>query len=203
MNHWNARFQTEDYVYGKEPNVFLKEFQHKLNVSGNALAIAEGEGRNAVYLAEQGMNVTAWDYAESGLQKTDKLAEERDVAVSTELVDLNEANWSEAKWDEIVCIFGHFPTELRKKTLQGVKEALKPGGYFLTEVYSHYQIPYQSGGPQELDFLYKPEEFLKDFADWRIVHFFMGEVVRHEGDKHNGLSHVIQFVGQKPKDQQN
>ena len=203
MNHWNARFQAEDYVYGKEPNVFLKEFQHKLNVSGNALAIAEGEGRNAVYLAEQGMNVTAWDYAESGLQKTNKLAKERDVAVSTKLVDLNEANWSEAKWDEIVCIFGHFPTELRKKTLQGVKEALKPGGYFLTEVYSHYQIPYQSGGPQESDFLYKPEEFLKDFADWRIVHFFMGEVVRHEGEKHNGLSHVIQFVGQKPKDQQN
>ncbi|MDI2589422.1 methyltransferase domain-containing protein [Psychrobacillus sp. NEAU-3TGS] len=203
MNHWNARFQTEDYVYGKEPNVFLKEFQHKLNVSGNALAIAEGEGRNAVYLAEQGMNVTAWDYAESGLQKTNKLAKERDVAISTELVDLNEANWSEAKWDEIVCIFGHFPAELRMKTLQGVKEALKPGGYFLTEVYSHYQIPYQSGGPQELDFLYKPEEFLKDFADWRIVHSFMGEVVRHEGEKHNGLSHVIQFVGQKPKDQQN
>ncbi|KAB2494216.1 SAM-dependent methyltransferase [Priestia endophytica] len=200
MNHWNTRFQSEQYVYGREPNVFLTEFQKKIKVPGDALTIAEGEGRNAVYLAEQGLNVTAWDYAESGLAKTNKLAEERGVVVSTELVDLNEANWSEAKWDEIVCIFGHFPTELRQKTLQGVKKAVKPGGYYLTEVYSHYQIPYKSGGPQNLDFLYKPEEFLKIFAEWRIVHFFMGEVERYEGDLHNGLSHVIQFVGQKPID---
>ncbi|KAB7706216.1 methyltransferase domain-containing protein [Bacillus aerolatus] len=199
MNHWNTRFQAQNYVYGTEPNVFLSEFQKKIKISGEALAIAEGEGRNAVYLAEQGMKVTAWDYAESGLAKTNKLAEERDVMVNTELVDLNQAKWSKDKWDEIVCIFGHFPTELRQKTLQGVKEAVKPGGYYLTEVYSHYQIPYKSGGPQELDFLYKPEEFLRTFADWRIVHFFMGEVVRHEGELHNGLSHVIQFVGQKPE----
>lgn len=200
MNHWNTRFQTENYVYGREPNAFLTEFQKKIKISGDALAIAEGEGRNAVYLAEQGMNVTAWDYAESGLTKTNKLADERGVVVSTELVDLIEANWSKAKWDEIVCIFGHFPAELRQKTLQGVNEAVKPGGYFLTEVYSHYQIPYKSGGPQELDFLYKPEEFLKVFAEWRIIHFFMGEVVRHEGELHNGVSHVIQFVGQKPEE---
>jgi len=203
VNHWNTSFQTEDYVYGREPNVFLTEFQKKVKTSGDALAIAEGEGRNAVYLAEQGMKVTAWDYAESGLAKTKGLAEERDVVVSTELVDLNEAIWEKDKWDEIVCIFGHLPTALRQKTLQGVKEAVKPGGYFLTEVYSHYQFPYKSGGPQNLDFLYKPEEFLKTFADWRIVHFFMGEVVRHEGELHNGLSHVIQFVGQKPEEQEN
>ena len=200
MSQWNIRFQTENYVYGKEPNAFLTEFQKKIEITGEALAIAEGEGRNAVYLAKQGMNVTAWDYAESGLAKTNKLAVERGVIVTTELVDLNEANWNEAKWDEIVCIFGHFPTELRQKTLQGVKKAVKPGGYFLTEVYSHYQIPYKSGGPQDLDFLYKPEEFLKVFAEWRIVHFFMGEVVRHEGELHNGVSHVIQFVGQKQEE---
>lgn len=200
MGHWNSRFKTETYVYGKEPNVFLKEFHEKLNISGDALAIAEGEGRNAVYLAEQGMNVTAWDYAESGIDKTNRLANERDVRVSTELVDLNEANWSEAKWDEIVCVFGHFPSKLREKTLQGVEKAVKPGGYFLTEVYSQHQLPYQSGGPQDLDFLYKPEEFLKQFAGWRIVHLFVGEVVRNEGELHNGLSHVIQFVGQKPEE---
>lgn len=199
VNHWHTRFQTEDYIYGREPNIFLTEFQKKLKISGDALAIAEGEGRNAVYLAEQGMKVTAWDYAASGLTKTNKLAEERGVVVSTELVDVNEVIWKKDKWDEIVCIFGHFPTELRKKTLQGVEKAVKPGGYFLTEVYSHDQIPYKSGGPQDLDFLYEPTEFLKTFAEWRIVHFFMGEVVRHEGKLHNGLSHVIQFVGQKPE----
>ena len=198
MNPWNARFQAENYVYGKEPNMFLSEMQKKLKLSGDVLTIAEGEGRNAVFLAEQGMNVTAWDYAESGLAKTKKLAEERSVDVQTKLVDLKEALWEKNKWDELVCIFGHFPKELRQKTLQGVKEAVKPGGYFITEVYSRYQIPYNSGGPRDLDFLYTPEEFLQTFADWRIVHFFMGEVVRHEGELHNGLAHVIQFVGQKP-----
>jgi SAM-dependent methyltransferase len=198
MNPWNSRFQAENYVYGKEPNLFISEVQKKLKLSGDVLTIAEGEGRNAVFLAEHGMNVTAWDYAESGLAKTKKLAEERNVDVQTKLVDLNEAVWEKNKWDELVCIFGHFPKELRQKTLQGVKEAVKPGGYFITEVYSRYQIPYNSGGPKELDFLYTPEEFLQIFADWRIVHFFMGEVVRHEGELHNGLAHVIQLVGQKP-----
>jgi SAM-dependent methyltransferase len=198
MNPWNSRFQAENYVYGKEPNLFISEVQKKLKLSGDVLTIAEGEGRNAVFLAEHGMNVTAWDYAESGLAKTKKLAEERNVDVQTKLVDLNEAVWEKNKWDELVCIFGHFPKELRQKTLQGVKEAVKPGGYFITEVYSRYQIPYNSGGPRELDFLYTPEEFLQIFADWRIVHFFMGEVVRHEGELHNGLAHVIQLVGQKP-----
>ncbi|MCM3716600.1 methyltransferase domain-containing protein [Alkalihalobacillus oceani] len=197
MNPWNTRFQNKNYVYGTEPNVFLAEMQRKLSLSGDALAIAEGEGRNAVFLAEQGMNVSAWDYAESGLLKMNKLADEKGVKVNTQLVDLNEAVWQQNKWDEIVCIFGHFPEELREKTLQGVKESVKLGGYFITEVYSHFQIPYNSGGPQNLELLYKPEEFLNVFSDWRIVHFFMGEVVRHEGELHNGLSHIIQFVGQK------
>lgn len=198
MSHWDNRFKADHYVYGKEANAFLTEIHHKLDLSGNALAIAEGEGRNAVYLAEQGMNVTTWDFAQSGLDKTEQLAKERGVTVSTELVDLNEANWKENTWDEIVCVFGHFPTDLRVKTLQNIKKAVKPGGYFVTEVYSHYQVPYKSGGPPVVDMLYKPEEFLTTFSDWRIEHFFMGEVMRHEGDLHNGLSHVIQFAGQKP-----
>lgn len=200
MNHWNKRFQEEKYIYGTEPNEFLAEAHNKLQLSGNTLTIAEGEGRNATFLAEQGMNVTAWDYAESGLEKTKKLAEERYVSVKTELVDLNEASWEKNKWDELVCVFGHFPKDLRHRTLQSIKEAVKPGGYFLAEVYSVHQIPYNSGGPKDLDLLYAPEEFLQTFKDWHIVHFFMGEVVRSEGELHKGLSHVIQFVGQKKKD---
>jgi SAM-dependent methyltransferase len=197
LNSWNERFNTEQFVYGTNPNVFLVEAHEKLNPSGAALAIAEGEGRNAVFLAQQGMNVTAWDYAESGLRKTEKLAKEKDVTVKTNLVDLNEAVWEKDLWDEIVCIFGHFPRELRNKTLQGIKDSIKPGGYFITEVYSIDQLPYKSGGPQNIELLYRPEEFLNVFSDWRIVHFFMGEVIRQEGELHNGLSHVIQFVGQK------
>ena len=198
-NHWHNRFQDENFVYGTEPNVFLSEMQKKLQLSGDALAIAEGEGRNAVFLAQQGMKVTTWDYAQSGLLKTEKLAESKGVTVQTELVDLNEAVWEPEMWDEIICVFGHFPKEIRKKTLEGVKKAVKPGGYFLTEVFSIYQLPYKSGGPKDINLLYSPEEFLETFKDWRIVHFFMGEAIRHEGDLHTGLAHVIQFVGQKPE----
>ncbi len=198
MNPWNMRFNTKNYVYGTEPNEFLKKIYQKLPLSGDTLTIAEGEGRNAVFLAQQGMNVTAWDYAKSGLEKTKQLADLRGVTVQTELVDLNDVIWKKDQWDQLVCIFGHFPFELRLKTLQGVKETLKPGGYFVTEVYSIHQIPYDSGGPKNLGLLYSPEEFLNIFSDWRIVHFYMGEVIRHEGNLHNGLAHVIQFVGQKP-----
>lgn len=198
MNPWNERFQGEDYVFGTEPNVFIADMHKRLALTGNALAIAEGEGRNAVFLAREGMNVTVWDYAESGLNKANKLAEASGVEIRTELVDLGEAQWTKEQWDEIICVFGHFPKELRTRTLEGVKTAVKPGGYFLTEVYSPYQIPYRSGGPQDPQFLYAPGDFLEAFADWRIVHFFMGEVVRQEGQGHQGLSHVLQFAGQKP-----
>ncbi|RHW41989.1 methyltransferase domain-containing protein [Neobacillus notoginsengisoli] len=199
MNFWHERFKDEDYVYGTEANAFLQEAQKSLRLTGHALAIAEGEGRNAVFLAEQGMKVTTWDYAESGLEKTKNLARLKGVEVETRLVDLNEAKWDKDKWDEIVCVFGHFPEDLRRKTLKGVKEAVKPGGYFITEVYSNRQIPYKSGGPKEIDLLYKPDEFLNVFHDWRIIHHFIGEVHRQEGKLHNGLSHVIQFIGQKPE----
>ncbi|HZH60347.1 MAG TPA: class I SAM-dependent methyltransferase [Metabacillus sp.] len=199
MNHWDERFKQDSYAYGTEPNVFLKDAHKKLNITGNALAIAEGEGRNAVYLAQSGMNVTAWDYSKEGLMKTEKLARDKEVSVHTELVDLNEASWEKNKWDELVCIFGHFPEELRNKTLHGIKDAVKPGGYFISEVYSSFQLPYKSGGPKDLELLYRPEEFLNTFSDWRIIHFFMGEVERKEGEFHNGLSHVIQFVGKKPE----
>ncbi|MFD2172215.1 class I SAM-dependent methyltransferase [Tumebacillus lipolyticus] len=196
-NQWHERFSAEEYVYGKEPNAFLASIAHRLPPASNLLAIAEGEGRNAVFLAEQGHAVTTWDYAESGLAKTKRLAAERGVEVTTELVDLNDAPWQAEKWDGIVCFFGHLPTPLRHRTLSQVQAAVKPGGYYLTEVYSKDQLPYKSGGPKDFDLLYHPEEFLQTFSDWKILHFFVGEVMRHEGDSHHGLSHVIQFFGQK------
>lgn len=98
-----------------EPNAFLSESQKKLQLSGDTLAIAEGEGRNAVFLAEQGRNVTAWDYAESGLRKTEKLAASRDITVKTELVDLNEASWTKDRWDEIYVFLDTFQKSCAKK----------------------------------------------------------------------------------------
>lgn len=199
INFWDERFQQEDYVFGTEPNEFVKQAEPFFSMEGQTLSIAEGEGRNSVFLAKQGHRVTAWDYAPSGLEKIQRLAESQGVRVTTELVDLQEAEWQENVWDEVVCVFGHFPAELRAKTLQGIKKAVKPGGIFVCEVYSPYQLlfEYGSGGPKDLTLLYRPEDFLGLFSDWKIHHFFMGEVVRHEGPGHNGLSHVIQFIGRK------
>ncbi len=199
INPWDARFRAEDYVYGTQPNVFLSSMESRLIAKGKTLAIAEGEGRNAVFLAEKGFDVTAWDYAPSGIEKAQRLAKERGVSIHTELVDLQTAAWEKEVWDQIICVFGHFPPALRLQTLMGVREAVKPGGLYVSEVYSVDQLPYNSGGPKEKQLLYQPEEFLDVFKGWRFLHFFMGEVERHEGELHNGLSHVIQVVVQKPE----
>ncbi|MGM0897989.1 MAG: class I SAM-dependent methyltransferase [Bacillota bacterium] len=197
MTSWHERFQTDEYLYGTEPNEFIKLIHPKLDVTGDALAIAEGEGRNAVYLAEQGMQVTAWDFALSGLEKTERLAKERSVVVSTEAVDLAQAEWPEESWDEIICVFGHFPKAVQQKTFEGIRRALKPGGYFLMEVYSTEQPKFGTGGPKNEQFLYRPEEVMAAFKGFRLVHFFTGEVELSEGTLHNGLSHVIQLAAQK------
>lgn len=194
--HWNKHFAQETFAYGKEPNAFIQE-KGPLLPQGNILAIAEGEGRNAVYLAALGHNVTTWDYSTAGLEKTKQLAAEKGVNVETKCVDLNEAPWEAEAWDHITCVFGHFETDLREKTLQQIEKAVKTGGSFLCEVYSTEQLDYKTGGPRDINMLYRPEEFLTAFSDWKIKHFFVGEVERQEGKLHQGLSHVIQFYGVK------
>ena len=196
VNHWDDRFDEEQYVYGKEPNKFIQTMAVNLPQK-ETLAIAEGEGRNAVFLASLGHNVTTWDYAPSGIRKTQLLAEEKGVSVKTVLQDLEQAKWEDNKWDNIINVFGHFPTPLRMKTLQGIKQSIKVGGLFLTEVYSIHQLDYKTGGPRDMDLLYRPEEFLQTFSDWKVLHFYMGEEERYEGKLHAGKCHVIQLLAQK------
>ena len=120
------------------------------------------------------------------------------MRVSTELVDLQHASWDAEKWDQIICVYGHFPKALQKSTLESIRQALKPGGYYLTEVYSEQQLAYKTGGPSQIEWLYTPEQFLEVFKGWKFMHFFWGEVTRNEGVLHNGLAHVIQVAVQKP-----
>lgn len=194
--HWDERFSQQHYMYGKEPNAFIKEKGPLLD-KGHVLAIAEGEGRNAVYLATLGHDVTAWDYSIEGLKKTEQLAKECKVNVKIECVDLTEAPWQEEEWDHVICVFGHFDPQLRSETLTQIEKAVKKGGSFLCEVYSTAQLEYQTGGPRNEAMLYRPEEFLTIFQNWDIQHFFLGEVEREEGVLHKGKSHVIQFYGVK------
>lgn len=195
-NQWDKRFKAEDYMYGKKPNEFIKQIVSKLK-KGKVLAIAEGEGRNAVFLAEQGFDVTTWDFSKVGLEKTAKLAKERGVEVRAELVDLSTAHWEEEKWDVIINVFGHFDAETKARTLSGIASALKPGGMFVTEVYSPDQLEYKTGGPQKLEMLYAPQEILEKFSSWKFHHFYFGEVERYEGQLHTGRCHVIQALIEK------
>ncbi|HLR51512.1 MAG TPA: class I SAM-dependent methyltransferase [Candidatus Avamphibacillus sp.] len=195
-NHWDRRFSSEEYAYGKEANQFIKA-KGPLLSKGKTLALAEGEGRNAVYLATLGQDVTTWDFSEEGLKKTKQLAEEKGVSVETRFTDLSEAPWQNETWDNVIMVFGHFETDLRRDVLKHIEQSVKKGGSFLCEVYSKEQLDYKTGGPRQEDMLYAPEELLTTFSGWDMKHFFMGEVDRQEGELHQGLSHVIQFYGVK------
>ncbi len=145
---WHERFSTEEYFYGKEPNLFLVQAEQRLP-KGKILCIAEGEGRNSVFLASKGYDVTAWDFAQSGIEKTKKLAEDRGVVVKTEWHDLTDVVWEEEEWDAIIHIFGHFPPPVFTRTMAGIRKALKPGGYYVSELYTKEQLDYGTGGPKE------------------------------------------------------
>lgn len=198
MNKWQKRFDTEEYVFGKEPNEFIREAAELFNPGPDILAIAEGEGRNAVYLAGFGNRVTIWDFAESGLAKAQQLAEEKNVRLMTELKDLTKTEWPADRYDAVICVFGHFPSELRSKILEGVRKTVKPGGVFITEVYAKEQLAYGTGGPKEEDYLYSLENF-KTFGGWETLRLEKKEVERYEGSGHNGRSCVIQYAGRKNK----
>ena len=195
-NSWHERFSTEEYVYGKEPNEFLVEAARNLP-KGNVLCIAEGEGRNAVYLASLGFDVTAWDFAQAGLDKIKKLANEKGVVVNAELHDLVEVKWEDEQWDAIVHIFGHFPGNVMDRTLLGIKKALKPGGFYISELYTKEQLHYGTGGPRDEAMLCEPGQLLKQFDGYFVKHFHIGEVNRVEGQLHTGTAHVVQSMLQK------
>ncbi|OKL37790.1 class I SAM-dependent methyltransferase [Domibacillus mangrovi] len=198
MNMWHERFKEEEYVYGKEASEIVRIAAEKLRKESRVLSIAEGEGRNAVFLAENGLHVTTWDYALSGIEKTKKLALERGVVVEAEFCDLAEAEWTEDKWDAVIHVFGHFPVPVFEKTMEGIKKSLKPGGLYVSELYSTEQIHFKSGGPRDIELLYTPIQMLNTFQDWYIHHFYTGEAKRNEGKLHQGTSHVIQSIFQKP-----
>ena len=197
-NKWNERFSAKEYLYGKEPNAFV-EIAAKLMPKGKVLCIAEGEGRNSTYLASLGFDVTAWDYAQSGLEKTRLLAIEKGVVVHTEYQDLADVTWEAEQWDAIVQIFGHFPVDVMNRTYTGIKKALKPGGFYISELYTKEQLNYGTGGPPNESMLVNPTEILQEFDGYFIKHFHVGEVNREEGKLHTGTAHVVQSMFQKRK----
>lgn len=198
MSKWDERFSSHDYVYGTEPNEFLHGWITAHQPDGKrVLAIAEGEGRNAVWLASLGMEVEMWDASKVGLEKAKRLATSRNVSLQTKQIDLNEADWPNEVYDLVICIFGHFPPHVREKVFAGIRKTLRPGGLFLTEVYSTNQLAYGTGGPKDASLLYTEELFHQLDDDFDPLVLNETVVWREEGTLHHGESSVIQYVGQK------
>lgn len=194
---WDERYERNEFVYGEAPNDFLMEKAGLLR-KGRCLCLAEGQGRNAVWLAQQGFSVTAVDQSAVGMARARELAARRRVVIETDVADLASFNLGENKWDSIVSIFGHLPSDLRRDVHRRVTAALAPGGTFLLEAYTPDQLATSgTGGPSDPDMLPNLAKLSHELSALEIL--FAQEIVRevNEGDFHKGEGAVVQFVARK------
>ena len=193
---WNEKFATTDYAYGTEPNDFLVSAVTNLK-RGATLSLAEGEGRNAVWLAQQGFTVSAIEQSEKGVGKTLRLALQRGVIVMAERGELETFHIQPNSWDLVVSIYAHTPQELRRKLHRQVVAGLKPGGVFVLEAYTPAQIPNNTGGPKDASLMPTAELLRSELAG--LVFDHIEEVERDvvEGSLHTGKAHVVQVVAHR------
>ena len=196
--HWQQRFAAPGYLFGTEPNVFLKAHAHLLQRGQKALAIADGEGRNGVFLAEQGLDVLSVDFSPLAQEKARQLAKERGVTLRIEQADIVNWNWPEEEFDVAAAIFFQFalPPE-RDKIFAGIKKTLKPGGLLLLEGYGPKQLEYKTGGPSDLARLYTRALLEQAFGDFSSTEVREYDAELREGSRHSGMSALIDLVGRK------
>jgi len=193
---WDERYSAEEYVYGTSPNEFLVE-KVSCIPKGKVLSLAEGEGRNAVFLAKEGYSVTAVDASLVGLNKARELAEKNEVVVEFIHADLADYDLGEDKWDGIVSIFCPLPSSLRKELHKKVIPALKQNGVFLLEAYTPDQLKHGTGGGNSVDVMQSKESLVLELAGLKFKH--LAELERNviEGLYHTGIGSVVQAVGTK------
>ena len=196
-NRWDERFNVTEYVYGTVANDFLTQSISLLPKGGAALCLAEGEGRNAVFLAERGYGVTAVDSSAIGLAKAEKLAEERRVTLTTCVADLADYVLPPQAYNLIVAIFCHLPPTVRRRVFSQIPASLRPGGMFLLEGYTPKQLEYGTGGPPDVNLLLQLHELREELAPLHILHG--EELVREvrEGRLHTGEGAVVQVIAVK------
>lgn len=193
---WDQRYGSGDYFYGTEPNDFLRAAAVHLP-RGCVLCIGDGEGRNGVWLAEQGFEVTSLDQSAVGLDKAKALAKQRGVQLATVPADLATFDLGLGRWDAVVSIFCHLPSALRRDVYARIVKALRPGGVVLLESYTPAQLGRGTGGPPVADMLVDLAALRADFAGLEVLHGAELERDVQEGKGHRGLSSVVQFVARK------
>lgn len=197
MNFWDERYGNEDYFYGTDPNAFLASKRGLIKPGMRALAIADGEGRNGVWLAQQGAEVLSVDGSAVGLAKARKLAATRGVSITTAQVDLATWDFGQARFDLVVAIFAHFEPALRRRVHEAIVAALKPGGLVLLEAYRPKQLEYKTGGPPVAEMMPTAELLREDFAALRIDELVERDAEIHEGRGHDGMSALVDLVAVK------
>jgi SAM-dependent methyltransferase len=198
LETWNARFAREDFLFGEEPNVFLRTQAHWLRPGDSVLCVADGEGRNSVWLAEQGYTVTAFDFAPNAVAKAKRLAQRRNMNVTHELGDAYAWPWAIKRYDALVAVFIQFlPPDFRDSVFTGMKSAVEPGGLFLLEGYRPEQVDYGTGGPPRREHMYTREWLESTFSGWEILVLKDYDAVIQEGQAHNGMSALIDLVARK------
>jgi len=198
---WNERYSGSEYVYGEEPNNHLKEQLEKLPV-GHILFVGEGEGRNAVYAARKGWQVSAFDISKEGKRKAILLADKYGVKIDYRVGELHELNYEKELFDAIVLIFTHFPADERASMHKALSDCLRPGGTFILEAFSKNHARLQAvnphaGGPKDISMLLSVEDIKNDFPHFDIIELDETEVNLSEGSYHNGLSAVVRFTGRQ------
>jgi len=194
MGAWDERYALEGFAFGTEPNDFLRQEAHRIP-PGRVLCLGEGEGRNSVFLAEQGYEVVGVDRSQVGMDKAQALAQERGVFIETVVSSIEDFDLNEGEWQGIISIFFHLPPELRKKVNESVVKGLAPGGILIFEAYTPKQLEFGTGGPPDLDRLISLDTVQKEFAglEFLVSHEVEREV--QEGRLHRGRGSVVQVVG--------
>jgi SAM-dependent methyltransferase len=198
---WSARYRDagNDYLFGTAPNKFLASQAERFSAGMSVLSVADGEGRNSVWLAEQGCAVTATEISPVALEKAAKLARGRHVMVDFVQVDIFDWDWPNEAFDAVIGIFIQFAGAAeRLRQLAGMKQAVKPGGLILLQGYTPKQLEYRTGGPSAVENLYTEALMRETFADWEIVLLHEHEDLIEEGCAHAGRSALIDLVARKP-----
>jgi cyclopropane fatty-acyl-phospholipid synthase-like methyltransferase len=198
LERWQARFSVPDYIFGTEPNAFLRAQGHLLPASGKVLSVADGEGRNGVWLAQKGLDVSSIDFSPNAVAKAQALARARGVTIKAECADLTTWPWPSAAFDVIVAIFIQFagPAE-RSRMFAGIRQALKPGGLLLLQGYRPEQLQYKTGGPSQVENMYTRELLEAEFGGFSELTICAHDSVVHEGTGHHGMAALIDLVGRK------
>jgi SAM-dependent methyltransferase len=196
---WEARYAVPEYAFGKAPNYFLASCRSLLPRSGRVLAVADGEGRNGVWLAEQGLDVVSVDFSPSAQEKARKLAAERGVKVDFRQADVHCWDYPDAAFDVVVEIFTQFssPAE-RALKWSGMRRTLKPAGLLIVHGYTPKQLEYGTGGPKELENLYTRPLLEQAFGDFRDLKIIEEEREIREGTSHGGMSAMIGLTARRP-----